>query len=509
MIDGIARHIVARTITNNDRDGRSTRTLLASALALLVFACGGGGGGQLAGGGIGGTGSALGPVSAKGSLTVNGVRFDTDSAAIYLEGQRQPVLGDTSGIDEGMAVLIRGVYDSASAGRASEVVYLRNLLGPVSAISAVNSSFTALGQTVTIDNDPTLGTRMPGLANRLADLQPGDLVEVSGSADGSGVVAASFVRRVGTFTNGATEVEIKGQASNLDIAATTFVIGGLSVDYDANGGTQLRNLTLGDLGANAFVAVKGTTFDANGRLVATSIERIDRALSPGVNRRLEMQGIVADCTGICSNFSIDGQRVLLSASTAFRNGAANDLINDRKIEVEGTINGAGELLAQQISFVKGSVKIEALTDAPADTIAQTISVLGVSVKVNALTELKDGITLGSLGAGQALKILGYRTGAQQMIATRIERASGGGGKTRLEGPLQTASKGSATLTILSVPILAGQSTSFVDHSRSPTASISFDTFFDTTVTGAIVSARGAEGPDNQIAADEIQVEAQP
>lgn len=488
---------------------RTLKRVLATTLALGIAACGGGGGGQLAGGGIGGTGAALGPVAAKGSLTVNGVKFETNSAKVFIEGQQQSAAGDVSRIEEGMAVLIRGTYDSASAGRATEIIYLRNLLGPVSTISAVDSSFVVLGQTVTIDNDPTLGTRMPGLTNRLADLQPGDLVEVSGSADGRGVVAASFVRRVGAFVNGATEVEIKGLAGNLDIAATTFTIGGLTVDYDTNGSTELRNLTLGDLGTSPFVGVKGTTFDVNGRLIATSIERIDRALSPGANRRLELQGIIAGCVSVCSTFSIDGQRVVLGASTVFRNGAANDLINDRKIEVEGTINGAGELLAQQVSFVKGSVKIEALTDAPADAIAQTIPVLGISVKVNSLTELKDGVTLSGLSAAQALKIQGYRIGAQAIIATRVEPLNGGSGKTRLEGPLQTADKARTTLTILGVPILAGGLASFADNSRTPSTSISFDSFFDTTVTGAIVSARGSESPDNQIVADQVEIESQP
>jgi hypothetical protein len=481
--------------------------LRASVLALCLTACGGGGG-QVAGGGIGGTGSALGPVSAIGSLTVNGVKFNTDNASIFIEGQKQTALGDVSNIAEGMAVLIRGTFDTASAGRATEVVYLRDLLGPVSAIDPVNSTFTAMGQTVTIDGDPVLGTRMLGLTS-LADLRLGDLVEVSGSANAQGVVAASFVRRTGTFVNGVSQIEIKGLVGNLDVPGTTFTIGGLTVDYDATGGTQLLNMTLGDLALNPFVAVKGTTFDANGKLIAVSIERIDRGISPGPGHRTEVQGVMTDCVGICAAFRIEGQRVISNAATVFRNGAANDLINDRKIEVEGVINNAGELVAQQLSFVKGSVKIEA----PADVATQIVRVLGISVKVNGLTELRDGITLAGLGAGEPLKIIGYRIGDQAMIATRVERLNSGSGKIRLEGPLQTTSKPAATLTILSVPIQTDPLTRFTDNSGAASVSISSDKFFDTTVTGAIVSARGIESPDNQINAvgveGEIEIESQP
>jgi hypothetical protein len=483
-------------------------TCLRGIIAAVFFhlaACGGGGGGQLAGGGIGGTGAALGPVSAKGSLTVNGVKFETDNASVFIEGQQRPTVGDIAPISEGMTVVIRGIYDSASAGRATEVRYLRNLLGPVGAVDLVDSSFTAMGHTVRIDGDPVVGTRMPGLPNRLADLRVGDIVEVSGSADGA-MILASLVRRSGSFVNGSSEIEVKAFVSDLDTGATTFKLGDLIVDYDAV--TQPRNLTLGDLATSPFVAVKGTTFDANGRLIAASIERIDRAISPGVNRRLELDGIIVGCSAGCGAFSIAGQRVVIDTGTVFRNGGANDLINDRRIEVEGVINAAGELAAGQIAFVKGSVKIEALTDAAADVGAQTVAVLGISVKVNAVIELKDGITLSGIGAGLPLKIQGYRTGNQSMIATRIE-ALGGGGKTRLEGPLQSSAKANGTFTILGVPVAAGPLTSFADATRTPTAPISRDAFFDTTVTGAIVSVRGAENPDNQIDAEEVEIEAQP
>ena len=64
-----------------------------------------------------------------------------------------------------------------------------------------------------------------------------------------------------------------------------------------------------------------------------------------------------------------------------------------------------------------------------------------------------------------------------------------------------------------VRIQTDRFTRFSDSSGSQSAPISFDQYFDTTVTGAIVSARGIESPDNQLNATgieaEIEIESQP
>ena len=146
--------------------------------AFLLSACGGGGGGQSAGG-IGGTGSSLGPVSGFGSIIVNGTEFATDNATILIEGETQNGKGDLSKIKIGQIVLVRGVYASATAGTANEVIYFDNLDGPITEKNPVNSSFTAMGQTVLIDGDPVIGTKFVN-ASGLGDLNINDIVEVSG-----------------------------------------------------------------------------------------------------------------------------------------------------------------------------------------------------------------------------------------------------------------------------------------------------------------------------------------
>lgn len=447
-------------------------------------------------GGIGGTGSALGGVSQLGSVTINGVKFETNNADIFFQGQRQATKGDQSKIQLGMVVLVKGTYASTTAGDATEVSYFDDMQGRITAIDSVNGSFTAMGQTVFIDNDPVLGTHMPGLPGRLGDLKLDDIVEVSGQRDDRGNLLASFIQFKEKFSNGATAVEVKGNVAALDVTATTFKLGTLVVDYDANGGTLFKNMTIGDLPSSPLVEVKGTTFDgATGALLATEIERIDRPLNPGPGKRLEIEGLVTACVQPCSTFNVEGQRISLNGQTTFKDGSTTDLINGRKVEVEGTIDAAGVLSATKLNFVKGSVQIEALADAAADLANQTFRILDITVNVKSTTEFKGGLTLVGIAAGDQLKIKGYRTGSKQIIANEIERSNSGGGKTRLSGPLQSSAKGTALLTILGVPIQTDPQTAFFGLAHGP---VSFDVFFDTTGQNAIVEVKGKESPDNAI-----------
>jgi Domain of unknown function (DUF5666) len=471
------------------------RLSTAIALCLLIASCGGGGG-QTAGG-IGGTGSSLGQVSGFGSIFVNGVEFATDNATISIEGKNQTAKGDLAQIKVGQTVLVRGTFSSATAGTASNVIYFDNLEGPISEKNIVNNSFTAMGQTVLIDGDAAIGTKFVN-ASGLADLNVNDIVEVSGSADGKGSIVASYVERKGVFSAGATEVEIKGNVTALDLGTTTFKIGALTIDYDVNGTTPLKNLIPGDLTQTPYVEVKGTMFNASGAFIAATIERIDRPINPGEQHPLEITGVTTDCALPCSELSIEGQRVVTTSHTTFRNGNATDLLDNRKVEAEGTINSLGQLLASKVTFVKGSVQIEALADSPADVLAQTLSILGITAKISSVTTFKDNIELANIAAGTPLKILGYRIGDDTIIVTQIENSSGA---TRLQGPLQSIDKVGAAFTILNVAITVDRATAFKNINDQV---ISFDQFFDTTPSTAIVGVKGIESPDNRINATAAQ-----
>lgn len=476
------------------------KNLLISLVLIFPWLVSCGGGSTDVAGGIGGTGSSLGAVSAKGSVTVNGVRFNTDQATVVFQGETQPGQGDLSQIEEGMIVAVQGRYDSDSAGVANRVECRSTLIGRITDVNPVNNSFTVMGQVVTIDDDPSIGTRMPGLPNRLADLKEGDPVWVGGSSNNAGVVASSFVRRAATFVSGVGESSISGSVSALDLGTSTFRIGGLTVKFDSNGGTQFKNMVAGDLTASPYAEVKGLNFDGAGALLATSIEKIARGIDLTNQRKLEIQGVVTGCVGLCTSFLLEGQTVNTNSRTVFVNGLVVDLINDRKVEVEGTVDSLGHLLAAKVKFVKGSVEIEALPDGVADTATQTFPILGVSVKVNTnTTKLGSGVTLAGIGT-ERLRVKGYRIGDRAIIATRVDRAGGAGGTTDvlLRGPLSAADKASSSFAIIGVPVAVDGFTEFRDSSGGSSQLLGFDNFFDTTQTGSIIKAKGQESTADQI-----------
>jgi len=71
--------------------------ITSALLLLLTVSCGGGGGGNGADGGIGGTGItgiSAGQIQRFGSVFVNGVEWETESAEIEFEGIQNPLSDD-------------------------------------------------------------------------------------------------------------------------------------------------------------------------------------------------------------------------------------------------------------------------------------------------------------------------------------------------------------------------------------------------------------------------------
>ena len=121
--------------------------LSAALLASLGFAaCGGTSG--VAGGGIGGTGKAIGAIAAvdSGTATVNGVQFATSAAVVTIDDSP----GSESDLRPGMVVAIEGDFnDDGATGTAVTVSSNDVVEGPVtSAVNTTNRSFEVMGQVV-------------------------------------------------------------------------------------------------------------------------------------------------------------------------------------------------------------------------------------------------------------------------------------------------------------------------------------------------------------------------
>lgn len=315
------------------------RFIVAALAAVLVSlnGCGGGGGGSTVSG-IGGTGKiASGTITGFGSIFVNDIEYDIDSASLEVNDD------DSAGLSQddlriGMVVTVTAVVDGGT-GVASLVVYDNEIEGPVSGISELNAglnkSFSVLGVGVLVDIADTEfdDGEVPGFS--FATIANDDVVEISGFFDASNVLNATYIKKTDDFDSD-SEVEFKGTAdvSLVDGAGSgdSFNLDGVTVNILAD--ADLSEVTGGRVSDGMFVEAEGRLTNDNPLTIdAFRIEQEDDGLEDDAGEA-ELEGFVSDFVDT-SNFKVDGQ--LVDASEAEFEPAGLVLSDGRKVEVEGII----------------------------------------------------------------------------------------------------------------------------------------------------------------------------
>lgn len=311
----------------------------ALALVSVLSACGGGGGGTVAGGsgggvGSGGTGISVGPITGFGSIIVNGITYDTQTATI--------TTSDSPSLQLGMTVEVAGTVQAGlTTGTATSVVAAADLRGTIDTLSLAPDQLTVLGTTVSTDSQ----TIVDGAA-AFANLQVGDRVQVYGLVDATGSVRATRIE----LLPGATTPVLSGQIQNLNTGATTFQIGTLTVQYGT--ATFAGGLTAGQLATDLRVRVRAAADPVAGVLTATQIQLWHGNAQP--------EGSTSSVTGVVTDFaSLSSFRVLgaaIDASSAqITGGPAGSIGNGVKVEIVGTVrNGVLEASRVAIRHVPGT-----------------------------------------------------------------------------------------------------------------------------------------------------------
>ena len=324
-------------------------------LAPALVSCGGAGGDVLAGGGIGGTGNtSVGPITALGSIFVNGIEFRTTNAAVTLDG----VDSNEKALQVGMVVKVDGTIDAdGRTGQADLVTFHNNAAGPIKSIDLAESTLEVMGQTVIVDTQ-TIIAGLRGPTQGLAGLTANDLVEISGLADADGNVMAT---RIALKTSG-TQSQVTGKVSGL--SAAVFRINALTVDYSKAALNKFDpvGIQIGDI-----VDVTGN-LTPSGTLLADVVER--KSNNCADNSSTKFQGFIGtlDYSGqsvsgfvIITQFGL--QRVALDASTVFSGGAPvrvgarvqvegtvkNNIIQARKVDLLGNSPGKGGPMMNPLS----------------------------------------------------------------------------------------------------------------------------------------------------------------
>ncbi|TWJ18264.1 DUF5666 domain-containing protein [Geobacter argillaceus] len=446
-------------------------------LSLAIAGCSGGGGA----GTTPVSGFSKGVVTAKGSVTVNGVKFDTSSSDVTVEHSAK-TKGDDSGVKVGMVVRIKGSVNGAT-GTATKIEFANNMEGIIDAgsIDAVNSTFKVFGQTVkagpaTIIEDSVTGQIL------FTDLVVGNVVEVSGLPDNNGVINATRIER----KTGISTFELKGKVTAYTSGAATFTM-------TPTNSTVPIIVTIGTvtLPANFAVGmnVEVKTSGSGTTITASSIE-VETELQPAEDEHVEVEGIISGFTA--TSFVVNGV-------TIDPNGmATTGLGNGIKVEVEGTFKN-GVLVASKIKLEQeNNVKLEGNVAAAADIGTSSIKLNGVTVSVDSGTLFKDSdnsggktpvvsFGLANIAVNDHLEIVGFVNSSGSVIATKIERRKASA-VIIVQGPVAAANTTANTLTILGITVNIG-SASLKDATGNP---VVLTTFFTLVKPGTtVVKAKGS------------------
>jgi len=425
--------------------------ILAS--TLVIVSCGGGGGEQVAGiDSRGGPPSAVGVV-AKGSITgfgsviVNGLTYDTNSATFTIDGSP----GTQADLAVGDVVVITGTTTSGAAPIASTVTFDDAVEGPISEIDLAAETLTVLGQLVRVDGATSFDDSI--IPRSLDGLSVNDVVEVSGFflADGSISATRIEVKAAGG------ELELTGTVSNA--GAGSFDINGFVVDFS---GAMLENFPNGAPENGQRVEAKGNGLGGAGELIATRVEYKDGDFGDDGDEA-EVEGFITAFSS-AADFEVEGIRVTANAQTVYENGSSADLALNRKVEVEGSINASGVLIAENIEFrASGAVRVEALVT---DVQASQVTILGIDIRVDDATRYEDSSVMDlenfdflDISVGDYLEVRGYED-QNGLIATQIDRDDFQG-DVALRGFVESVAD--PDFVILGVTISTSAATDFTDN----------------------------------------------
>jgi len=371
---------------------------------------------------------SVGVITGFGSVYVNGVRYDTNGASVLMDDQAAA----ESALKVGHYVELKG--HSHGAGHYADVIRYHNVIeGPIASRDLGASSFVAMGQTVFVTSETSLGDDIT--PSSIEGLAVGDVVEVSGVVTTQGEIAAT---RVDIKPDGGP-FDVTGYVSKLAAGSKLFNINALVVDYSS---ANMEDFTTGQPSEGDLVLVKGFTFDPSGTFVATRVElRSDDWLKADAGDELEVEGTITDFVS-ATEFKVAGRAVTTTPTTQYEHGTVANLANDVLVEVEGTADAAGVLVALKVKFKEVSTirivaQIETLVAADG-----TVKLLGLEVATNEATRYEDRSALAlrdfnfaDLAVGNWVDLRGYEdpAGSNAVTATRVVRIDPADG-VRLRGP---------------------------------------------------------------------------
>ena len=419
----------------------SGAVFLALFLAVVIACSGGGSGDLMAGGGIGGTGISVGEISGFGSVIVNDVDFDTETAQVVINN-KQVGTGDITVREMlalGMVVRVEGRISGDDTGKADRIVFTENVNGPVTMIELLDSvvkKIVVLGQVVIVDDR----TRYKN--TDFDSLSVEDGLQISGWPDETGVVQATYVAKIITSDDRAA---VKGLVAEVNALQKTFRINQLLVDFSE---ATLDGFPADLPEVSQLVFARGF-LDADNILVAAQLSLVDD-LGLDDADDIEIEGIVTQFSSP-HEFILGTTAVQTDEVTSFNGIKADEIVTGVRLLVKGALSG-GLLLANEV-VSKDKVNIEGRV-AEVDYGSMEIKLRGLSpliIHVNKLTKIAGNARdLADIQAGQQIKVLGYIAGENKVEAARLKVDKKTSDKVKLQGPVTSIDL--PTIHVFGVPV---------------------------------------------------------
>ncbi len=390
-----------------------------------------------------------GEIDGFGSVIVDGVHYDSDSADVYVDGE--PAV--ETDLDVGMVVEIDAEQEEGKQPRAKRIDFYTKLAGEIEAIDIDAKTLTVNGKVIFINAETHLDMSIDEVT--LAPLAIGSLVRISGQTDSEGNLLASRIGLPKVHIND----RLSGIVADLDIDASTLTIDGQVVNFS---GATVE----GELLDGVRAMVRGTVIDgvlsAEGKLIVITAKHHEGKKRAAIKGALHMRN-----GKLCLNGhplkDVDAEDVV--------SGELDDVQEGEIVVVEGEINEEGEISVEKVKFDIASTLRQRGQVEAVDADNGTITVDGEVFEVEADTDFSDKtearkryFNLTDLSAGDTIIVNAYPRAHKRPIIKGVELVNANALKNyfgqvhseiaSIEGSTLTTTDG-VTVTLTETTTIAG------------------------------------------------------
>ncbi|MDQ0080700.1 hypothetical protein J2W35_001030 [Variovorax boronicumulans] len=357
--------------------------------------------------GSGGTGvtadaAGIGAADGLGSIILNGLRYDTDTATFTIE--------DATELQIGMSARVAGKVDANfTSGVATQVQSAAELRGAASGIDTSAGSFVVMGTVVSIDSATVWAD-----ASGLADVGAGSIVQVWGLPSAPGALRATRIQIAPTLT----DPLVTGTVQNLDTVGKTFTLGQLTINFSSAAFTGMNASSLAN---GIIVRARSTAPPIASVLTATTVQGwYAIPVSDGI--AVQLAGVITDF-GSRSSFKVLGTPVD-ATNAQITGGPPNaQLGNGVKVEVDGFMSGGvlvvKKLRIRNVPGTGGPASFTLIGAIGAYQSPASFRVRGQPVDAGGSGVIFENGTAANLGSGQRVTVVGDRVVDGVLIAQRV------------------------------------------------------------------------------------------